>query len=108
MKKEATPVKTLKLSQLVAKPQLIPFIIDDKETIAKHGAQFEFYSYDRQPMDIFMKLATATDGKASDIIEIVKDLILDEEGRPMLVDTGMLPSDLLMKAIATLTQKLGG
>jgi hypothetical protein len=100
----------MKLSQLTAKPQLVEFKIEDEDTIKKYGEAITFFSWDRQPMDIFMKLASATDGNAEGIISIVKDLILDEEGKPILggTDNTMLPSDVLMKAIALVTQKLGG
>jgi hypothetical protein len=98
----------MKLSQLTAKPQLVEFKIEDEDTIKKYGEVITFFSYDRQPMDVFMRLASATDGKAQDIISIVKDLILDEEGKQILSNDNMLPTDVLMKAIAVITQKLGG
>jgi hypothetical protein len=98
----------MKLSQLTAKPQLVEFTIDDKETVEKYGEAITFHSYDRQPLDVFMRLASATDGKTTDIISIVKDLILDDKGNPIISGENMLPTDVLMKAIAIITQKLGG
>jgi hypothetical protein len=97
----------MKLTQLVAKPQLIEISIDDSEIIQKFGEAITFHTWDRQPMDTFMKLASATDGKTTDIINIVKDLILDEMGNPILTSDNMLPTDVLMKAIAVITQTLG-
>jgi hypothetical protein len=97
----------MKLSQLTAKPQLIDVHIDDEDTIKEFGEQIEFWTWDRQPMDVFMKLANATGNDTVGIINIVKTLILDEKGKEILKDDNMLPTHVLMKAIAKVTELLG-
>lgn len=97
----------MKLSQLVAKPQLIEMTLDDEAIVAKFGEAITFHTWDRQPMTTFMALASATDGNATGIINIVVDLILDESGNKILTKENMLPTDVLMKAIAKITQTLG-
>lgn len=97
----------MKLSQLTSKPQLIDIHIDDEETIKEFGEAIEFWTWDRQPMDVFMKLANATGTDSSNIINIVKTLILDEKGKEILKDDEMLPTHILMKAIAKVTELLG-
>jgi hypothetical protein len=81
--------------------------LDDADTIKEYGEPVEFYTWDRQPMDIFMKLANATEGNITGIIGIVKDLILDENSKPILVGDVMLPTKILMRAIAKVTEALG-
>jgi hypothetical protein len=97
----------MKLSQLVAKPQLIKVELNDEEVIKEFGEPLEFYTYDRQPLDVFMKLANATENQGSTIIETVRDLILDEDGKKVLTDENMLPTSILMKAISKVTEMLG-
>lgn len=97
----------MKLSQLTAKPQLIDVQIDDEETIQEFGEAIEFWTWDRQPMDVFMKLANATSGDTSSIIGIVRTLILDDKGKEVLKDDAMLPTHVLMKAISKVTDLLG-
>jgi hypothetical protein len=97
----------MKLSQLTAKPQLIDLHIDDEETIKEFGEAIEFWTWDRQPMDVFMKLANATSSDTSSIISIVRTLILDEKGKEVLKDDAMLPTHVLMKAIGKVTELLG-
>ena len=58
-------------------------------------------------MDVFMKLAHATESNVSNVLEIVKDLILDEHGKPILTADNMLPTKVLMRAIAKVTEALG-
>jgi hypothetical protein len=97
----------MKLSQLSAKPQLIDVHLDDEDTIKEFGEAIEFYTWDRQPLDVFMKLASASGTDTGNIINIVRTLILDEKGKEILKDDAMLPTHVLMKAIAKVTELLG-
>lgn len=97
----------MKLSQLCSRPVLIEITLDDEDTVKEYGEPLTFHTWDRQPMDVFMKLAMATEGQVSSVIGIVKDLILDDTGRPILSDGNMLPTPVLMRAIARVTEALG-
>ena len=97
----------MKLSQLSAKPQLVKIELMDEEIQKQFGEAIEFHTWDRQPMDVFMKLASATQDNTTGIINIVKTLILDEDGKEILTDETMLPTNILMKAIAKVTELLG-
>lgn len=97
----------MKLSQITAKPKLIEVTIDDKETIKLYGEPLVFHTFDRQPMDVFMRLANLTEKNTADLLNIVKTLILDENGKEILTEENMLPTSVLMKAIAKVTEQLG-
>lgn len=97
----------MNLSQLTAKPQLILVKLDDEETITEYKEAIEFYTWDRQPMDVFMKLASATQDNTTGIIDIVKTLILDQNGKEILNGENVLPTNVLMKAISKVTDMLG-
>lgn len=97
----------MKLSEIAAKPKLIEVEINDEETVKQFGEGLTFYTYDRQPMDVFVKLANLTDKNTGDLIEVVKTLILDENGKQVLTEKNMLPINILMKAIAKVTEQLG-
>lgn len=97
----------MKLSQLTAKPQLIIVTLDDEETMKEYKEPLEFHTWDRQPLDIFMKLANADQNNTSNIIEIVRTLILDENGKEILNNDNMLPTKVLMRAIGKVTELLG-
>ena len=97
----------MKLSQLTAKPQLIEVTLDDEAIITEFGESITFYTWDRQPMDVFMKLANSSGNDTMGIIGIVRTLILDEKGKEVLKDDAMLPTHILMKAIAKVTELLG-
>jgi hypothetical protein len=98
----------MKLSQLAAKPQLIKITLDDQSIVTQYGEAIEFYTWDRQPLEVFMKLANQSQSEAgSGIIDIIKTLILNDDGTEVIQGDNMLPTDVLMAAITKLTASLG-
>lgn len=97
----------MKLSDISAEPKLIEVKLDDKATVKEFGEPLTFYTWDRQPMDVFMQLANTDSSNASKIVDVVRTLILDENGKNILSDNKMLPTPILMKAITKVTEQLG-
>lgn len=97
----------MKLSEITAEPQLVEVTIDDEATIKEFGEELTFYTWDRQPMDVFLRLANVDQKNTGELINIVKTLILDEKGKPILTDKNMLPVTILMKAVTKVTEQLG-
>lgn len=97
----------MKLSQLARKPQLQQIIIDDAETIERFGEPLEFYTWDRQPMDVFIKMAAVDSSNYASVIGTVRTLVLDEEGKEILTDDVMLPTSVLMRVISKVVEGLG-
>jgi hypothetical protein len=97
----------MKLSQLAAKPQLIEIALDDEQTIAEHGEALTFHTWDRQPLDVFMRLAVAQQNDQSAMLDIIRTMMLDEHGKQIISDDAMLPTGVLIRAIGKLTDTLG-
>lgn len=97
----------MKLSQIAAKPQLIQMTLDDEDIVKEFGEALEFYTWDRQPMDTFMQLATLGNKDPQVMLNIVRTLILDEQGKEILNADSMLPSHVLLKVIAKVVDLLG-
>jgi hypothetical protein len=97
----------MKLKDLASKPKLIPVVLDDEDTVASYGESLEFYTYDRQPIQTFMKLASTqgTDNEA--MLELVRTMVLDEEGKEILNDEVSIPGPVLMRAISKIVATLG-
>jgi hypothetical protein len=97
----------MKLKDLASKPKLIQIILDDEDTIASYGESLEFFTYDRQPIQVFMKLASTqgTDNEA--MLELVRKMILDEEGKEIINDEVSIPGPVLMRAITKIVATLG-
>lgn len=97
----------MKINQLASKPQLIKITLDDTETIATVGEAVDFWTWDRQPLDRFMKLASVKQDNPAELIDLVRTLILDEEGNEVIQGDVMLPTGVLVKAIGKIVEALG-
>ena len=63
--------------------------------------------YDRQPLDVFAKLANFDQNDPGSIIQILKTVILDAEGEEVMKDDMQLPMDVVTKCIKVAGDKLG-
>jgi hypothetical protein len=99
----------MKLSQLAAKPQLIKLEITDEAMVAEYGngEPIEFWTWDRQPLHTFMKLAATQGEDNSEMINVVRRLILDENGKEIISDELSLPAPVMMKAVTLIVGRLG-
>lgn len=97
----------MKLSDITAQPKLVEVKLDDKEILDEYGEALTFHTWDRQPMEVFMRLANINSGNTGELISVIKTLILDEKGKEILTDKNMLPVSVLMKAVAKVTEQLG-
>lgn len=96
----------MKLSELSQKPKLIKILIDSEKIVEKYGEELEFYIYDRQPLDVFTKLANAKEDTVG-ITELIQDMILDEEGKLIVSEGNILPLDVIMEAVTLISTELG-
>ena len=97
----------MKLNELSAEPKLIKLTIDDENTVKQYGESIDFWVYDRQPMRVFMQLATLDKENFGELAELVVNLILDEKGKPMLKAGAEPPANVMMHAITKIVGELG-
>lgn len=98
----------MKLSQIAAKPKLVEISIDDEDIIKEYEEALTFYTWDRQPMDVFTRMANLSESNdLVGLLDIVRTLVLDEDGKPILEKDSTLPTSVLMKVISKVTEHLG-
>lgn len=97
----------MKLAELSQKPKLLKVMIDREDIIEKYGEELEFFVYDRQPLDVFSKLANANTGDLGGTTMLLKDLILDEDGNCVMKEDNILPMDVMIEAIKLIGDRLG-
>ena len=97
----------MKLSQLAAKPQLIKIVLDDEATIKEFGEVLDFYVHDRQPVEVFIKLASLGGDQFNEIVTVVNELILDEAGAKIITDGNVLPQKLYIRVVEKVIKQLG-
>jgi hypothetical protein len=97
----------LNLTTLASKPQLIKITISNKEITEKYGDELEFWVYDRQPIEQFVKMATLGQDNFGEIIKLVNTLVLNEQGEPILKEGESLPTDVMMVVVNAVVERLG-
>ena len=97
----------MKLSQLTAKPQLSKIVLDDEEVIAEYKEPIEFYVYDRQPLENYIKMANIKQDSLEEMITAVKSMILDEDGKTILREEMTLPNKILTKVVMKVVENMG-
>lgn len=95
------------ITKLSAKPQLVKITIDDEAIVAKYEEAIDFYTWDRQPMDVFLKMAGASANDESTLVDTLRTMILDERGRQVINGDNMLPTDILVAAMTKISERLG-
>jgi len=98
----------MKLAELAKAPKLTKITIEDETIVKTYGEAVDFWVYDRVDMETFMKLANLEGGQnIADVISVMKDLILDEEGNPVIGEGNVLPNDVMIKAVEKTVEALG-
>jgi len=97
----------MKITQLASKPQLVKITLDSKDIVKEFGEAVEFWTWDRQPLDVFMKLASAGTADPSVMVDVLRTLILDESGKQIIQGEVMLPTKVLVAAMQEITKMLG-
>jgi hypothetical protein len=97
----------LKLTQLASKPQLVEILLNSEEIKEKYGDELSFFVYDRQPIDQFIKMATAGADNYGDMIKMVNEMIMDENGARAIKEGEALPNDVMVAVIGAVVERLG-
>ena len=68
----------MKISDLAHKPKLINIVVDDQEVQELYNDAIEFWCYDRQPLNKFVKFANMSEDTYPELIDFCQDLILEK------------------------------
>jgi hypothetical protein len=82
-------------------------ILDDEETLNEYKEPLEFYTWDRQPIDSFMKLASMDKSNYSNVVDVVSKMVMDKDGGQIITKDNVLPNKVLMKVITKVVESLG-
>ena len=97
----------MQLKDLAKEPKLIKIILDDEDVIKEFNEPVEFWTWDRQPMATYLKMANITPENTTEIFETIRELVLDKDGKQILDEKNALPTILLLKVLNTVVETLG-
>ena len=96
----------MKLGNLAKKPQLIKVTMDDEFIVKAYGEPVEFYMYDRQDLPTYIKLSKV-ESDNDELPKLIRTLVLDEKGKPMLANGEVLDVEIMIKVIEAVVKNLG-
>lgn len=99
----------MKLTEVASKPQLIKITLSEPEIIEQYDEEIEFWTWDRQPLEKYLGLVgqDASLENMPALIEFAKDLILDEQGNPIMTDGKVLPTYVMTLAVNKVVTQMG-
>ncbi len=99
----------MKLENLATEPKLTKIILDDDWVVKEYDEPIEFWAYDKQPLEKFIRFANAQPGGEDfpKLLEFCKDLILDESGKPIIEGDKVLPTKIMMGCLNKVVLQLG-
>lgn len=95
------------LKDLSTKPQLVRLTIDRPEIVEQYGDQLEFYILDRMSTETYAQLIGMDQSDTVAMYMMLKDMILDETGAPVIDSERTLPPNLLVEAVIKISEHLG-
>lgn len=96
------------VKQAVRKPQLIKLEIDSEDIVKIYGEPVVFHMIDYLDLGTyfeFYKLQQAEN--ANKLIEILRRIVLDQEGKPVIADDETLPIELSLAILYKINDHLG-
>jgi len=97
----------MKLKDIATEPKLVKIVLDDNEVIEQFGDSLEFWTWDRQPITNFIKLANIDNNNMEQVMDIVRKLVLDDDGSEILTEKSVLPNKIMMIVIQKVVEGLG-
>jgi hypothetical protein len=96
----------MKLSEIAKKQILIKITLDNEEIIKLYDEPVEFWMWDRQDVPVFLKMAQLKNDEVA-IMNIIREIILDEKAQPMLKENEVLPIEIVTPLVTAILAHLG-
>jgi hypothetical protein len=97
----------MNLEDVFVEPVLVKVEIDDEETVAEYNGSLVFYTPDRQPLNVFIKLSSSLGKNQDESINLLQGLVLKQDGSPIYVGNRMPKPALGVKILAKVMELLG-
>jgi len=98
----------MNITEFSNKPKLVEIKLEEKDLVEKYGEPITFYTYDIVGMSTYFDFFNARqEGKYENLGNLMKQMILDKDGKTALKDDEDLPIDIAASAINALGAILG-
>lgn len=95
------------LSELVQEVKFIKLSLNDEDTVKEYGEPVDFWSPDRVAVNKYLELHATMGKDQARTVEIMKTLMLKEDGSPIMTGNLVPPVKLMIKAMSIVLANLG-
>ena len=96
------------ISEFSKKPQLLEIVLDSDDIVAEYGEPVVFYMKDFVDISTYFDFFRGqADGITNGLNDVLKKLILNKDGKPVMKDDEALPVDLAVAALGKVNENLG-
>lgn len=98
----------MNIKKYANKPQLIEMVLDTADLQEKYGEPITFYTYDIVGMSTYFEFFNSrSNGEYINLEKMIRKLVLDKDGRPVLNSDEDLPIDIAAEAVNAIGELLG-
>jgi hypothetical protein len=96
------------IKEFARKPQLIEIVLDDESIVKEYGEPITFWMTDYVDINTYFDFFKSQSGKDGQELNILmRKLIKNSEGEPVLADDEALPIDISVAALTKINETLG-
>ena len=96
------------ISKFAKRPTLTKIVMDDSELIETYGEAIEFHMMDQMSISTYFEFYRLQQEQNSDKLnELIRKIILKEDGTPALEETEIFPVDLTLGLLVKINEFLG-
>lgn len=98
----------MNISEIKVKPQLVEITLDDKSILDAYKEEVKFFMYDHVSIPTYFAFFKAqSEGDTSKLLELMRDMILDQNGNKVIDKEYTLPIDIFTACVLKVTDHLG-
>jgi hypothetical protein len=98
----------MNIKKYASVPKLVEISLDAPELLERYGEAITFHTYDVVGMNVYFQFFNARSNSEFDVLnKMMKSLILDANGKPVLADDEDLPIDIAAAAVNRIGEILG-
>ena len=96
------------ISKFAKRPTLTKIVIDDAEIVETYGEAIEFHMLDQMSISTYFEFYRLQQEQNTDKLnDLIRKIILKDDGTPALADDEMFPVDLTLGLLVKINEFLG-
>jgi hypothetical protein len=96
------------IKQVARKPELVEVVLNEEHLVKEYGEPITFYMVDYVDINTYFDFFKSQSDKAgNELNSLMRKIILNKEGKPVLSEDEALPIDISIAALTKINETLG-